>query len=496
MSRLRSFSIGIACALVLPDCAKNDSAPACACTTDNADIAFQQNAEFTGPCTQTNQVDVNLGNSPENFVKAAYCQINGSEPPAGTVTTQVTNLTTLPFWRRVDVVNTFMTAAGRTIPRIYSDPWQSQPELLNAPCRSGSVTRDVGAVCMFFFSCPGGTNCGMDWANTHAEGMSAASAVYGFGSDSTGYYTSSGNAGFWYRELLDARYAGLSYLLPNVYGPDITDGSIANLATALAKIDSMGLGDQVKIGMFDDTSGWAPPYSTPAPWNTAPWSSVPENLSTAEQIAAADTIFNDKWKPFFTLIPSKYWYEVNGQPLIYFYNGGTLPVDGNSQGALFTIMQELKTDFQASFGVMPYVVIDIGFSRGDALVADNQFEWDSLTSTTAVNNFTSYSHNGITAAMSMNKWDPTGRDDGGSDAVANSNDGIIKDDGHLQEALANSMSANFLTLATWNDLGEGTGINRNYDYYVQGNWEPPNYFMNDIRHSQAQVACPPVTVTQ
>jgi hypothetical protein len=41
-----------------------------------------------------------------------------------------------------------------------------------------------------------------------------------------------------------------------------------------------------------------------------------------------------------------------------------------------------------------------------------------------------------------------------------------------------------LTFATWNDLGEGTGINRNYDYYNGGKWLPPDYFMNVIRKSQ------------
>jgi hypothetical protein len=69
--------------------------------------------------------------------------------------------------------------------------------------------------------------------------------------------------------------------------------------------------------------------------------------------------------------------------------------------------------------------------------------------------------------------------------------GVIKDDSYLKTALNNSLSASFLTIATWNDLGEGTGINRCYDYYVAGQWQPPDYFMNDIRHSQSQTTCVP-----
>jgi hypothetical protein len=41
-----------------------------------------------------------------------------------------------------------------------------------------------------------------------------------------------------------------------------------------------------------------------------------------------------------------------------------------------------------------------------------------------------------------------------------------------------------LLLETWNDLGEGTGITRNYDYYDQGAWLTPDAFMNAIRSSQ------------
>ena len=34
--------------------------------------------------------------------------------------------------------------------------------------------------------------------------------------------------------------------------------------------------------------------------------------------------------------------------------------------------------------------------------------------------------------------------------------------------------------------GEGTGINRNYDYYYQGQWLPPNAFMSLLRDAQCE----------
>jgi glycosidase len=469
------------------------------CITCNSDVSFTTNPEFSGAYGQASQVDVDQGNSPETFVTSAYWQIYGSAPPPSVVTTQANNLRTLPYWRRIDVVNTFLNASGKSLPKIYSEPWQSEPQLLTPPCKN--VTRDVGAVCMFFFSCPSGTNCSMDWADTHVEGMSSPSTLLAYGANSTGYYTSSSDAGFWYRELMDARYAGLSYLLPNCYGPDITNGSIDNLASALGTINSMGVTAQVKIGLFDDTSGWNNPADFNfAPWNAGPWSSRsgPENLSAAGVTAAANEIFQDKWQPFFSRIPSQYWYEVNGHPLITVYYGGTLYIDGSSQPTVATIIQLLKNDFQTTFGVTPYVVIDIGFSYGSATVADNQFVWNTLSSPyVPATNLSTYTNGGITADLAMVKWDPTQRDNG-STAIANptcEGTTLIKNDSLLQSILSRTTNDTFLTLATWNDLGEGTGINRNYDYYVDGQWEPPDYFMKDIRHSQAQVTCVPGTAT-
>ncbi len=105
---------------------------------------------------------------------------------------------------------------------------------------------------MMFFNCPGGfgSNCEMDWANTHSYGMDQSDPLYG------GYATPSSNAGFFYRELMDARYAGLQFFLPNLYGPELSDGTIGNLVTALGNVHSTTTTSEVQVGLFDDTSSW------------------------------------------------------------------------------------------------------------------------------------------------------------------------------------------------------------------------------------------------
>ncbi len=445
---------------------------------------------------------MNLGNTPANFAMAAYWQIFGSAPPGGvsgsTIQTQVTNLTTLPYWRRVDTVNSFLLAAGSSKAKTYSNRWPNQYEFTTAPCKNNA--RDIGAVCMFFFTCPAGSpgwvNCGMDWANTHAYGMTGFDTMENDNNNpgSNGLLTSSSNVGFWYRELMDARYAGLQFLMPNAYGPDISNGSIDNLATALGQISGTGIASQVKIALFDDTSGWGV-ASYGAPWSTAP--------NMANTAAAAAAIYNDKWKPFFSKLPSQYWYTVGGRPLIYFYNGSSsLGTAGSA-----AVIQAAKALFaqpvaSGGFGVTPYVVVDrYYFADGNMNLtgtnADNEFIWDTLHSAPQAglsNNISSFSANGVTVDHAIVKWDPLGRNypaepPSASTHIANSGDGIIKDDSYLVAALGNSQGSTFLTIGTWNDLGEGTDINRSYDYYVNGAWEPPNYFMDDIRASQGNGSC-------
>jgi hypothetical protein len=297
--------------------------------------------------------------------------------------------------------------------------------------------------------------------------MTTEAAIYGFGSGANGYYVPT-NAGFWLRELLDARYAGLQFVLPNVYGFDIEPaaGTVQNLEAALTTID--GLGGGMKVGLFNDTWAWGKAAGG-ALMNPGP------NLADTEN--AAQRIYNVQWKPFFQAISKAHWYTVKGAPLIYFYNAGTLtPATGAD-----AVIARMKALFQADFGVVPFVDVDRGY--GAVTSGDARFVWDTFKNfpgtylgTAATTTF------GLTFDNSMVKWDSLGRDTPG--AVASQATRIYKGPEILSQILQSSAGADLLLLETWNDLGEGTGITRNYDYYYQGNWLPPDYFMGLIRASQ------------
>jgi hypothetical protein len=116
---------------------------------------------------------------------------------------------------------------------------------------------------------------------------------------------------------------------------------------------------------------------------------------------------------------------------------------------------------------------------GTPAVADSEFIWDTFG-----NGSSHYDLQGVTHDHFMVRWDSLGRDHPGQ--IATSSDRLAKGPELLRQALDGSMASDLAVFATWNDLGEGTGINRNYDYYDQGQWLTPHAFMSILRAAQCQ----------
>jgi hypothetical protein len=420
------------------------------------DTDFQLKPEWQGPCERKDVVDVNLGNGAEEFVRAAACQVTGAEPSADTVALLANQLRTVKHVRRVDVVRTLCQQAARNCTLHYSDPWLAQVDL-TAPCQRKG-TRDLGAVMMYWSDCPGRVNCGMDWANTHAAGMSTTSRLYGFADVASGYYNPK-NPGFWRRELLDARFSGLQFLALNTFGPDLAQ--LAGVVDALADI-----GGGIQVALFDDTWGWG---KTGTPWSQLP---------TFDDSAGAASLIFQKWKQFYSIVPSEHWYRFRGKPLVVFYNAGTLKPESKS-AATFS---RLKDMFVAEFGEEPFLAIDRAFFQDAATgdIADAEFRWNTFTA----NQMSHSDIRGVTFDHFMAKWDAVGRED--DERLASADDLLVKGPELLEQYLAASASSNLAMIATWNDLGEGTGLTRNYDYSYRGEWLSPDVFMKRIRASQCE----------
>jgi hypothetical protein len=294
--------------------------------------------------------------------------------------------------------------------------------------------------------------------------MDAPHPLYGAKRGDKGIYSAC-KPGFWRRELLDAKYAGLQFLLLNTYGPDIAEGKLAPLGQALA-----GLDQPVKLALFDDTWTWGRDHFTNF------WKHKPD-LADAEK--AARTLYEVKWRPFYQQIDERHWYRFKGRPFIYFYNAGTLEPRERSAA----VIEKMKARFQADFGEEPVVCVDSAFFDDPDMprVADSTFTWMTLDLPGSRSRSLLKGH---VVDHAMVKWDSIGRDRPGE--LATEGDRLLKDSSLLERVLSDSRDAELLVLATWNDLGEGTGINRNYDYYAGGRWLEPDHFMRLIRASQSR----------
>jgi hypothetical protein len=422
---------------------------------------FQLKPDWNGAVVRREVVDVNLGHTPESFVRAAYAQISGEAAPDALIKRWARELRQNPRLRRVDLVRLLAREHGRSCELSFGDPWQAHPELVGAPERNTS--RQVGAVFMFFFDCPGGVNCAADWASSHALGMHEPHELYGFEHGARGHYVPS-EAGFWKRELSDAKWAGLDFFLLNVYGPDIQHDKLMPLSRALESLQQ-----PIQIALFDDTWTWGQPWFGPF------WQKRPD---LGDPVAAAKTIYEAKWQPFFRQLDRRHWYRFKGKPLIYFYNAGTLQPRYKSS----ELLSELKRLFEAEFGESPFLCVDGAYfddPRLDAL-ADSRFSWFTFD---LAEKRSRSRMNGHVVDHAMVRWDSVGRDRPGE--LATASDLLVKGSELLEQVLHESSDAELLVLATWNDLGEGTGINRNYDYWVNGSWLSPEHFMRKIRVSQS-----------
>jgi len=438
--------------------------------------AYHLKPEWRGPCRRTDTIDVDLGQSPEVFVRAIACQVSGRQADAQTVNIWVDRLRNTPDLGRIDLVKSQCEQAHRACRLTYSDPWIAPKASSLIDCVKRKP-RDIGAVTMFFFQCPSGNNCAMDWAGSHAPGMSRPDRRLGFGKQALGYYTPD-NPGFWAFELRQARAAGLQFILPNLYGPDMAAGQIDTLATVLAT----GAQGPVKIGLFDDTWAWGQGRFG------AEWAPAPDLTDTE---AAAQRIYRLKWQPFFRKIPATDWYRIKGRPLIYFYNAGTLKPASRAAA----LIARLKALFKADFGVEPYVAVDDAFFADPDMpsVADTRFRWDTFSKpftasddTVSLKEGVSWSHmNGRVMTSAMVKWDSRARDtlEGHPDAFAGR---VSKGPERLQAVLDSTKDADSLLIETWNDLGEGTGVDLNDDYYYKGRWLAPDVYIRQIRASQCR----------
>ena len=142
------------------------------------------------------------------------------------------------------------------------------------------------------------------------------------------------------------------------------------------------------------------------------------------------------------------------------------------------VTSAVTTEFE-THGVASILLKGPGFEALLYDVADGRFKW--MTFDIPQRRYREQL-GGHVIDHAMVRWDAINRDRPGQ--LATKYDRCVKGGQILERVLKDSQDAELLVLATWNDLGEGTGIERNYDYYIAGAWAPPTKFMSLTRAAQ------------
>jgi hypothetical protein len=227
-------------------------------------------------------------------------------------------------------------------------------------------------------------------------------------------------------------------------------------------LDRSGVG--IKIALFDDTT------SECCEWNLANGRGYNSTPQMPLSNTANWTYFYDlKIKPFFQAVPKKYWathngasLEAGGRPIIITYSS-SFYTDVNTYGA--SMWNTIKSSFARDFkdtngnGITPFIVHERSwFDQGGGSTADSQYAWGAALNGPSVMSYNNYY---------------TGCVGPGYD------DRLIRSPGsHHDRALGSYMQAwyngtysgkslwdcNLLIEETWNELWEGTGIERCVNY--------------------------------
>jgi hypothetical protein len=211
---------------------------------------FVLKPDWNGQIAPREVVDVNLGHTPESFVRAAHAQLTGQAAPEALVRRWARELRQNPSLRRVDLVRLLGKECERSITLGYSDPWQAHPVLEGAPERG--TTRQVGAVFKL-------ASVGADAGCTHPLDADLE------------------------RELSDAKWAGLDFLLLDLPEGDAARAGLDALLRAL-----QGSKDPIRLALFDDC--WP------------------------------------KWRHVLEQLDGKHWYVFEGKPLLHLARNSTLHV--------------------------------------------------------------------------------------------------------------------------------------------------------------------------
>jgi hypothetical protein len=290
---------------------------------------------------------------------------------------------------------------------------------------------------------------------------------YGLGYGYSGYYSSL-NSAWWEGAFADVKKAGCDMVDLICWGnhpnPWFNLSVISNyMVPALERS-----GTDLKIALFDDTT------SECCEWNADQGRGY--NADTPMPLSNSNNwsyFYDRKIKPFFQAIPKKYWathngasVDAGGRPIIITYSAAFF-ANVNTHGA--SCWQAIKEAFARDFknasgaGITPWVVHEISWiNAGAGATADSAYTWGAALNGPAINQVNGW----YTGSVGPGYDDRLIRSPGNFHARDNGNWLINWYNGVY--AGRNLWNCNLVLMETWNELWEGTGIERCVDYTAVG----------------------------
>lgn len=370
--------------------------------------------------------------------------------------------------------NIVITNGGSTVLAVYQD---GTPDYIGLDFKRGVETEDllygpirkpntrIGAFLFYWYDAPY-NNANPSLMPYHPYGLVGDPWV-GY---NNGYYSML-NQYWWEAEFADMRKAGVDIAALICWGDH---DSVANYM--VPALERSGCG--IKIAMFDDTT------SECCEWNVDQGRSYyPHEKMPLDNPANWVYFYDRKIKPFFQAVPKKYWathngasLEEGGRPIIITYTAAWFTGVSSSGTALW---QWIKDRFAADFrdangnGIVPWVIHDNSwFQQGGAGAADGRYAWGAATCW------------GI--SYELGGYRVTSIGPGYDDRLIRS-PGSYADryDGRRLISSFNGQQAfvsNLIMLETWNELWEGTSVQRCKDYPKStGGYFPETYYIDTSR---------------
>ncbi len=358
----------------------------------------------------------------------------------------------------------FLNASPRINPQFIAQLPSNVGSFLAAPFEAlqsteltgnGSIMQSGAILFSWYYCPPDGRTCIPDRWKYHPPGTSTPYP--------NGQYYRPGDSSWWDVEASDMTCSGLDIAFVYMWeSPYI--GNVSKFVTSIQKINS-----PLKIAEYWDAS-----YAGTG------------DLGNTEN---AVLHYQKFVKPFYEAVPKDMWATQNGRPILAVYRYGTDKFTGSEKSADF--FKTIKTQFRNDFGVEPFLVLGhVWFWNQTAApqleeVADGKNE-AFPSATCAGGNAKINTLNGYTTStIAPGAWDDNNQ---GGCHLERNDDAVFKL-GFSQVPDNN----NLLMIESWNELGEGSGMERAIDYPKNGGGVlPETFYMDTLRGllgKEARGAC-------